>query len=87
MSNLFFFQAESAILELQTQLSQSEEMKRTFHEHLEKAKEELDGVGRQKEEDEQNNSALTRKIAMLEQQVCIISWFTKYCNAESISAQ
>ncbi|GMR60861.1 hypothetical protein PMAYCL1PPCAC_31056 [Pristionchus mayeri] len=66
-------QVESAILDLQTQLSQSEEMKRTFHENLEKAKDELDGIGRQKEEDEQNNSALQRKIAALEQQVADLS--------------
>ncbi|GMT36237.1 hypothetical protein PFISCL1PPCAC_27534, partial [Pristionchus fissidentatus] len=66
-------QAEAAILDLQSQLASAEEMKRVHVEHLERAREELDGIGRQKEEDDQNNSALQRKIASLEQQVADLS--------------
>ncbi|CAJ0933603.1 unnamed protein product, partial [Mesorhabditis belari] len=62
-------QAEGVTIELQTQLVESEDARRAAFEQLERAREELEAVVRQKESDEHNQGQLARKVATLEQQL------------------
>ena len=62
-------QQESQILDLQQQLSESNENKRQTLEQLDKAREELDSLSRAREQEEVQLSAMTRKIVTLEEQI------------------
>ncbi|CAJ0583352.1 unnamed protein product, partial [Mesorhabditis spiculigera] len=61
--------AENAVMELQAQLNESEDARRAACEQLERAREELDNVNRQKESDEHVFGQLSRKVTTLEQQL------------------
>ncbi|VDK81789.1 unnamed protein product [Cylicostephanus goldi] len=54
---------------MQSQLAECDEHRLQVIEQLEKAREELEHISRAREDEEQNVSSLTRKIATLEQQL------------------